>query len=195
MTRGMLLEVVRGRNQIREAKNNEEGRGELPFGIQLPEIPELPTLEIPKEEEAAKAPGPKLYVRDDGTLDWDGALQDRAALRKFGSAVWARINGQNPTVLGEEEEEDEKEKGGKKKGGKTADSKAVEHAPPERVTARIEDTAEILEARERLAQMEATFKDMQVSHTALLASGKCFSYVRFNSLDLMYPVVRLLSVR
>jgi hypothetical protein len=173
MTRGMLLEVVRGRNQIREAKNNEEGRGELPFGIQLPEIPELPTLEIPKEEEAAKAPGPKLYVRDDGTLDWDGALQDRAALRKFGSAVWARINGQNPTVLGEEDEElDEREKGGEKKGGKKSDRKAVEHAPPERVTARIEDTAEILEARQRLAQMEATFKDMQASHMALLASGK-----------------------
>ena len=48
--------------------------------------------------------GPQLYVRDDGTVDWEGALQDRAALRKFGGAVWARINGQTPDDLGDDDE-------------------------------------------------------------------------------------------
>ena len=49
--------------------------------------------------------GPKLYVRDDGTVDWEGALQDRAALRKFGGAVWARINGQTPDEIGDDIDE------------------------------------------------------------------------------------------
>jgi hypothetical protein len=44
---------------------------------------------------------PSLYVREDGTIDWDGALQDREALKKFGSAVWSRINGQEPESSGE----------------------------------------------------------------------------------------------
>jgi len=37
---------------------------------------------------------PKLYVREDGTVDWDGALQGGEAAKKFGRGVWARINGQ-----------------------------------------------------------------------------------------------------
>ena len=50
---------------------------------------------------AAASFDPSLYVREDGTVDWDGALQDREALKKFGSAVWSRINGQDPEEASE----------------------------------------------------------------------------------------------
>ena len=101
--------------------------------------------------------GPMLYVRDDGTVDWEGALQDRAALRKFGGAVWARINGQTPDDLGEKDEDDSI-------GGSVHDSKPA-------VTAKIEDTPAIQEARKELVSLKDELKEKEKAHTALVESG------------------------
>ena len=58
---------------------------------------------IPAEDEKDKfAIKPVLYVREDGTIDWDGALQDREAVTKFGTSVWARINGQEVDEIDED---------------------------------------------------------------------------------------------
>ena len=158
-TRETLLEFIRRSNLDVESH-------ELPFGIQLPEIPEI-RVEIPKEEDAASAPGPKVYVRDDGTLDWDGALQDRAALRKFGTAVWARINGQEPTSLDQENEEDD-------------DKPAESHQHDDEVTAKIQDTPEIRRKRAQLAIISEQLREQQEIHSKLLSSGM---FVQFLSMS------------
>jgi hypothetical protein len=118
------------------------------FSIPIPEIT------LPKEEDDPSAVGPKLYVRDDGTVDWDGALQDRSALQNFGTAVWARINGQNPEfeISGEEEEA------------------AQDHAPKP-VTVKIEETDAIRKERDALNVLQVELDEMEVVHTALLNSG------------------------
>jgi hypothetical protein len=135
--------------------------------LKLPEIPELRIM--PEDgNTTANSFGPKLYVREDGTVDWEGALQDRAALRKFGSAVWARINGQTPDDL--EEDDEDAEQGARKVpghgGGHGNEKKAA-------VVAKIEETVAIQEARAELNRLQAQLREMEKAHTALLASGKC----------------------
>ena len=147
------MDVIQSHN-IALSEEDEE------FKINLPEIPDL-RVDIPKENDSPPNSGPKLYVRDDGTVDWEGALQDRAALRKFGKAVWARINGQTPDELGDDEDDE------------TEDKPGVENThQPKAVTAKIEDTPEIKEARDQLLSLQNELRDKQKSHTALLNSGR-----------------------
>jgi hypothetical protein len=141
---------------MRGQESNLEKEDE--FGIRLPVIPAL-NIDIPKEEDASSSSGPKLYVRDDGTVDWDGALQDRAALKEFGNAVWARINGQNADDISDDDDDVDATKG--KHGG---------HDKPA-VTVKIEDTPEIREARDELDDLRERLSNLQKSHTALLTSG------------------------
>ena len=165
-TRGKVMEVMK-----RLGTNEED---ETAVAIQLPEIPEI-SIDIPKEEESSTSSGPKLYVRDDGSLDWDGALQDRAAFRKFGGAVWARINGQNAEDISEDDVGDDV---AASNGG---------HGQEKRVTAKIEDTPQIREAREELNDLKDKLKELQIEHTALLNSGvsagSAVANVRLASLD------------
>lgn len=128
---------------------NEEDS--LPFKINLPSI------QIQKEENVTDSAGPKLYVRDDGTVDWDGALQDRAALQMFGTAVWARINGRDPSSVSEDEESDQGAGG--------------HHGTEKAVTAKIEDTPQIAEARKVLREMENELMEMEREHTTLLRTA------------------------
>lgn len=58
---------------------------------------------------------PTVYLRSDGTVDWDGALEAREAAKKFGVAVWSRINGRDPNEAGEGEEREGGAGGGEKK--------------------------------------------------------------------------------
>jgi hypothetical protein len=159
-TRQMLLEVMKGHELFQD--------DELPFTIALPEL----RVEIPKEKDDPSAPGPKLYVRDDGTVDWDGALQDREALRKFGTAVWARINGRDPETIGDDDGSDDM--------GRSAASTVVSNShgngggsrsDPKVVTARIEETPEIQQARSDLNELSARLASMEKEHVALLSSA------------------------
>lgn len=161
-TRDETLEVIKDQNL--GLPEEEEA-----FKIQLPEMPEL-SIDIPKQENASLASGPKLYVRDDGTVDWDGALQDREALKKFGGAVWARINGQNADDL------DDEDGSVGSTGGHVATEKPV-------VTAKIEDTPAIRQARDELNRLQKELADMQRAHTALLSSG---AWTVFNLRRLFY---------
>jgi hypothetical protein len=162
-TRETLLDVIRG--------NELEVVNDLPFQIQLPEI----RVEIPKVEEdlTSTSPGPKLYMRDDGTVDWDGALQDQAALREFGSSVWARINGRGPEALHEE--------------AAIGESPGEGHHLPSKVTAKIEDTPEIQEARAKLEEVTRELVELEKSHTRLLNSvlsaGQATANVRLATLE------------
>ncbi|CAM9495735.1 unnamed protein product [Pylaiella littoralis] len=47
-----------------------------------------------------KVPEFDLFVRDDGTVDWDGAIQSGREVARFGQELWDRINGQNPDEEG-----------------------------------------------------------------------------------------------
>lgn len=144
-TREKLLSVVKGYKLQLEKKE--------PFKIQLPSI------QIKKEDNVttSSATGPTLYVRDDGTVDWEGALQDREALKTFGTAVWARINGRNPNNM---TDDDDTNDGG---GGHGGSQKAV--------TAKIEDTPQIVAARTILTNLQQELKDMEKAHTNLLSSA------------------------
>ena len=119
---------------------------------------------------------PKLYVRDDGTIDWDGALQDSAALKKFGSSVWARINGQDPENIDEEAVQ-------KEGGGHGGESKAI--------TVKIVETDEIREKKTKLDELQKELRAMTKEHRALLNSavdaGSAVANVNLASLD---PVLR-----
>mmetsp|Transcript_28855 Transcript_28855/g.52729 ORF Transcript_28855/g.52729 Transcript_28855/m.52729 type:complete len:652 (-) Transcript_28855:96-2051(-) len=120
---------------------------------------------------------PSLYVREDGTVDWDGALQDREALKKFGSAVWSRINGQDPETNGEDEEGD----GSMSSGGEDF------HTPTKAVTAKIEETEAIREKREQLDALVMELRQMDKEHTKLLNSalsaGQAVANVNFATID------------
>lgn len=108
---------------------------------------------------------PSLYVRDDGTVDWDGALQDKEALKKFGSAVWSRINGQDPEEAnGEEEEEKEPSL----------------HTHAKAVTAKIDETEAIREKRQELDMLVDKLQRMEIEHTKLLNSAIDEGYARAN---------------
>eukprot|EP00529_Nitzschia_sp_RCC80_P009350 CAMPEP_0113477032 /NCGR_PEP_ID=MMETSP0014_2-20120614/19990_1 /TAXON_ID=2857 /ORGANISM="Nitzschia sp." /LENGTH=797 /DNA_ID=CAMNT_0000370097 /DNA_START=561 /DNA_END=2954 /DNA_ORIENTATION=+ /assembly_acc=CAM_ASM_000159 len=157
-TRNNLKEVIKGHlNEDQEGEGGDES-----LFIKLPEIPDL--------NATAFAAGPKLYVRDDGTVDWEGALQDRAALRKFGGAVWARINGQTPDDFDGDEDEDEDESSDA--ADKKQDSIAgAGHGEKPKVTVEIEETAAIKSARAELERLQAEYKEKQKAHTALLSSG------------------------
>lgn len=143
--------IVKSRTALEETiashsvKDEEESKS---FSIPIPEIT------LPKEEDDPSAVGPKLYVRDDGTVDWDGALQDRSALQNFGTAVWARINGQNPELVDEEALVENNDA----------------HAPSP-VTVKIEETEEIRRERDALDALKLELSEMEVEHTALLNSG------------------------
>lgn len=137
-TRVQLIEVIHG-NKI------DESVEQLPF-LQMPS---LPRMEIPKEE-VEDALSPKLYVRDDGTVDWEGALQDRAALRKFGTAVWARINGRDSESVDD-------------------DSSAA--VASKAVTAKVIDTPEIKAERQKLDTLSIQLVEMEKEHYRLLNSA------------------------
>lgn len=98
---------------------------------------------------------PRLYVRDDGLADWDGALQDRAAMRAFGTAVWARINGMDPDSVSEDDDGDI----------------ANHHEKSPAVTAKIEDTEQIRQLRSKLEILQNELQQMERNHTVLLKSG------------------------
>jgi hypothetical protein len=161
-TRQMLVEVIRGHEleleQLLACSEKE------PFSIALPEL----RVEIPKED--GTSPGPKLYVRDDGTVDWDGALQDQAALRKFGTAVWARINGQDPESISDDDADDTNGTNVTSVVAKTTATTRMEHTPKV-VTAKIEDTQQIKDARSRLESLTMDLQQMERAHTALLSSA------------------------
>jgi hypothetical protein len=117
---------------------------------------------------AAASFDPSLYVREDGTVDWDGALQDREALKKFGSAVWSRINGQDPEEASENNGLVSLNSGdGEGDGGGGA-----HHSPMKAVTAKIEETDAIREKREQLNKLMSELQQMESEHVKLLNSGE-----------------------
>jgi hypothetical protein len=157
-TRQQLMEVIQGNNiEVEESKETMS----VPF-LKLPDLPVLPRMELPKED-VEEVSGPKLYVRDDGTVDWDGALQDQAALRKFGTAVWGRINGREDDAAG----------------AKT----------PQAVTAKIAETPEIRRVREQLEKLRSELSEKEKSHYRLLnsaiAQGQATANVKLAALEPM----------
>jgi hypothetical protein len=146
--RAALIETIKGHAAAEEVEQQT-------FSIPLPE------LKIPKEDDDTQGAGPKLYVRDDGTVDWDGALQDKDALRNFGTAVWARINGQNPEFGLEDNLQAVEEQGLAQHGGSS----------PKPVTVKIEETDEIKRDKALLDLRRAELRDLEVKHFALLNSG------------------------
>jgi hypothetical protein len=167
-TRQGLIEIIKGHSEDEKQMDGESDSG---FGFELPEI----RVDIPKEDDSGTSVGPKLYVRDDGTVDWDGALQDRVALKKFGGAVWARINGQTPDDLpGDDDSESIPKKGDG-------------HGETPAVTAKIEDTPSIREAREELNRLQRDLQRETRAHKQLLSSGilegQAVANVRLASLD------------
>lgn len=110
-------------------------------------------VEETKKDDSVQAGDPMLYVRDDGTVDWEGALQDRAALKKFGISVWSRINGEDPETL------DEENLGG----GMSHEKKPA--------TAKIVETDAIREEKEKYDLIKEELRNMTVAHTKLLNSA------------------------
>lgn len=133
------------RSQLQSSSSTEEESKE-PNGAES-------TISTSAAGTAAATFDPSLYVRDDGTVDWDGALQDREALKKFGSVVWSRINGQDPEMADENGEVE------------------AAHAPTKAVTAKIEETEAIREKRDQLDKLVDELQKMEEEHTKLLNSA------------------------
>lgn len=150
-TRKTLMEAIQSHAASVEVEAKEESSSSS-FTI----IP--PLLKIPKEENDPSSVGPKLYVRDDGTVDWDGALQDRAALSNFGTAVWARINGQNPESIVSED-------------AMVEHNDHVDSTTQKVVTVDIQETDAIRKEKATLDLRILELQDLEMKHTALLNSG------------------------
>ncbi|KAL7571724.1 hypothetical protein ACA910_002824 [Epithemia clementina (nom. ined.)] len=159
-TRKNLIEVIQG-------CKIDIDQDELRFELTLPEL----RVELPREpDDMNNTNGPKLYVREDGTVDWDGALQDQAALRKFGTAVWARINGREPEPVGVE-----------------PPTNGDSHSKAKEVMVQIAETTEIIEARNKLFNLRTELTQLEAQHTGLLNSaigaGQAVANVNLATLD------------
>eukprot|EP00594_Rhizosolenia_setigera_P010544 CAMPEP_0178978074 /NCGR_PEP_ID=MMETSP0789-20121207/24917_1 /TAXON_ID=3005 /ORGANISM="Rhizosolenia setigera, Strain CCMP 1694" /LENGTH=715 /DNA_ID=CAMNT_0020667693 /DNA_START=22 /DNA_END=2169 /DNA_ORIENTATION=- len=111
--------------------------------------------------DSGNATFPFIYVRDDGTVDWDGALQDREALKSFGINVWARINGQDPESVNDESVE-------KASGSGHGDSHSEDKKG---IMAKIIETDEIRKLRGILDTCKSELNEKEKQHTALLNSA------------------------
>jgi hypothetical protein len=181
-TRRQLLHVIHG-NKIEVAAGSEQ----LPFAVpllQIPTLPPLPRMEIPKEE-VEDALSPKLYVRDDGTVDWDGALTSAAALRKFGTAVWARINGRESDSVTPTHETMSSTT---TTTTTTTNTSGNSHSNASKaVTAKIVETPEIKDARMQLETLSQQLFEMEKDHYKLLNSvisqGQATANIKLALLD------------
>lgn len=172
----LLRSMIQARQTLIKKFVSDKTDSQMLLKIKLPEI----RVELPKESstsvegksDAGKS-GPKLYLRDDGTVDWDGALQDQAALRKFGKAVWARINGRDSESL--------------ENGSDLISSSDHFGSKSKEVTAKIEETPEIRAARERLDELSSNLRDLERIHILLLnsaiAEGQVTANVRLASVE------------
>lgn len=128
-------------------------------GENLDEIrSKLQEKNLPSSEDSDDASTlfPKLYVRDDGTVDWDGALQDREALKLFGTSVWSRINGMDPDSVSEDSQSIQEQ----------------QHATTEKkVMATIVETAQIRALRDTLETLVKELADMEKENVALINSA------------------------
>ncbi|KAL7485052.1 hypothetical protein ACHAW6_010655 [Cyclotella cf. meneghiniana] len=127
---------------------------------------------------------PSLYVREDGTIDWDGALQDREALKKFGSAVWSRINGQDPELSSDMDDNEEK--------GSVVQGDDFHSHGRKAVTAKIVETEAIRQKKEYLDELNTALRIMEAEHTKLLNSaisaGQAVANVNFATIN---PTLRM----
>jgi hypothetical protein len=164
VTRGRLISFIEGSemNRIEVGGGEGEGMGAIDdIRSQLQSEDYSTTIgQQPESSNASQSTfDPSLYVRDDGTIDWDGALQDREALKKFGSAVWSRINGQDPE--------------NKVREGQDLMSPGDEfHAQNKVVTAKIAETDAIRKKRDQLEREKLELQRLEIEHTKLLNSGK-----------------------
>jgi hypothetical protein len=158
-TRTQLIEIIHG-NQIEMSDNVS-----IPLFLQK-NLPSLPRMEIPKEDVGEDTLSPKLYVRDDGTVDWDGALTSGAALRKFGTAVWARINGRESESMEDHTTDNHESNTTTISQGNTGGH----GTPSKEVTAKIIETPEIIDARQSLVTLRNQLKTMEREHYKLLNS-------------------------
>jgi len=157
MRKDLFNRILKTRYALMETMKNDGGDiEEDPFSISLPQI----NIDIPKRDESFDG-GSKIYVRDDGTVDWDGSLQDKEALINLGTAVWARINGRDPAVISDDEAT-------LKEDGLNSSEKQ-EHR--KEVTAKIEETMEIRREKERLSTLQSTLVRLEKEHLALLNSA------------------------
>ncbi len=178
-TRGRLISFIEGSemNGI-EGGGDGEGMGAIDdIRSQLSEDYSSTIGQRPDSNNGASKStfDPSLYVRDDGTIDWDGALQDREALKKFGSAVWSRINGQDPENEAME-------------GGDLMSPGDEFHTESKVVTAKIEDTDAIRKKREQLEREKLELERLEIEHTKLLNSGK------FASINVVHPFIISLHI-
>jgi len=163
-TRGRLISFIEG-SEMNGMEGGGGGKGEGMGAIddirsQLQSDDYSATIgQQPEDINASKSTfDPSLYVRDDGTIDWDGALQDREALKKFGSAVWSRINGQDPENKASE--------------GQDLMSPGDEfHAQNKVVTAKISETDAIRKKRDQLEREKLELQRLEIEHTKLLNSA------------------------
>jgi len=121
---------------------------------------------------------PILYVRDDGSVDWDGALQDRAALKKIGTAVWSRINGEDPSTIDTNDDTDD---------DSNTPPPASDSHSKQPVTAQIMETDAIRALNSRLDTLRAQYDTLSTEHTNLLSSavdaGSAVASVNLATLD------------
>jgi predicted DNA binding CopG/RHH family protein len=153
VTRQNLLDVMRVNVDV-------ENEDLFSLSIELPAI-RVPAIRLeipkaPKDDDPSLPGGPKLYVRDDGTVDWDGALQDREALAMFGTSVWARINGRDPETVQNQQQDPLKE----------ADAEKAKE-----VIAKINETPRIQEERAKLDALKTELREMEDNHISLLSSA------------------------
>jgi len=166
----LLMRILVSRERLKKSMKGEIKDSESNVNDDLKEIREtLQSNDVPSDEKE----DPGLYIREDGTIDWDGALQDRAAVKKFGTSVWARINGQDPETVDEDsmsESGEEIEVHGKKP-----------------VTAKIDETPMIKEKKLRLDKLQEELEVIDAEHTALLNSavtaGSAVANVNFATLQ------------
>ena len=144
--------ALAARAEMAELEATEGGAGGGGGAVNSGTVASPPTSTVEVPEELEEVLDPTLYLRDDGTVDWDGALQGGEAVKKFGVGVWSRINGRDP--------------GGE---GKTEDAK--EEAKKEGAVVKITETPELKEQRQMLEELRTEVANLEKEYNLLLNKG------------------------
>jgi hypothetical protein len=173
-SRQEIVKAMSGSGTKSKPKNGESSLEQIREKLQTTDIVEDDNKSNSKTNGVSDT---YVYVRDDGTIDWDGALQDRAALKTFGTSVWARINGQDPESVDEDS---------------IKDGSAVEgHGGGNQVTAKIVETEAIRDKKETLDLLKSELEQMEKAHTKLLNSAVSVGSAVANvNLALLEPELR-----
>ena len=112
---------------------------------------ELDAIKTAAPKKVKESLDPAVYLRSDGSVDWEGVLDGSEVAKKFGVDVWARINGREPN--------------------EDSSSSSADNGHKPAAKASIRETPAMKELQEAAEAAEVDVKRLEKEYNDLLAAG------------------------